>query len=80
MTFHHNLTEKVSLGLYWAATSLIAPFLGLHLKKRVRRGKEHPERWREKQGFASAQRLSGKLIWLNAVGLGEVLALRGLII
>ena len=80
MTFHHNLTEKVSLGLYWAATSLIAPFLGLHLKKRVRRGKEHPERWREKQGFASAERPSGKLIWLNAVGLGEVMALRGLII
>ena len=80
MTFHHNLAEKVSLGLYWAATSLIAPFLGLYLKKRVRRGKEHPERWREKQGFASAERPSGKLIWLNAVGLGEVMALRGLII
>ena len=80
MTFHHNFAEEVSLGLYWAATSLVAPFLGQHLKKRVRRGKEHPERWREKQGFASAERPSGKLIWLNAVGLGEVMALRGLII
>ena len=80
MIFYHNLAEDVSIGLYWAATSLITPFLGQHLKKRVRRGKEHPERWREKQGFTSAKRPSGKLIWLNAVGLGEVMALRGLII
>jgi len=80
MTFHHNIAENVSLSLYWIATSIVAPFLGKHLKKRVRRGKEHPKRWREKQGFTSAKRPSGKLIWLNAVGLGEVMALRGLII
>ena len=80
MTFHHNLAENVSLSLYGVATTIVAPFLGQHLKKRVRLGKEHPKRWREKQGFTSAKRPSGKLIWLNAVGLGEVMALRGLII
>ena len=80
MTFHHNLAENVSLSLYRVATSIVAPFLGQHLKKRVSLGKEHPKRWREKQGFTSAKRPSGKLIWLNAVGLGEVMALRGLII
>jgi len=80
MISHLNLAEVVSLGLYRATTSLIAPFLGQHLKKRVKRGKEHPQRWHEKQGIAGAERPSGTLIWLNAVGLGEVMALRGLII
>lgn len=55
---------------------LIAKF---YLRARLRRGKEHPQRWREKLGEASMPRPKGRLIWLNAVGLGEVLALRGLI-
>lgn len=59
------------------AIPLIAPAL---LHKRLARGKEDPQRWREKLGTASAPRPTGPLIWLNAVGLGEVLALRGLIL
>ena len=79
MTFHLNLADAVCLGVYRAVTTLIAPLLGLHLKKRVKHGKEHSDRWREKQGFAGRERPKGSLIWLNAVGLGEVMALRGLI-
>jgi 3-deoxy-D-manno-octulosonic-acid transferase len=79
MTFHHKLTERLALGLYMAITWLIAPFLDKHIKKRLERGKEHPQRWPEKQGFTNVARPNGKLIWLNAVGLGEVMALRGLI-
>ena len=80
MTFHRSLAETASLVLYRAITTLITPFLGQHLKKRLKRGKEHASRWREKQGFSVTARPNGKLIWLNAVGLGEVMALRGLII
>ena len=80
MIFHRNLAETASLALYRAITTLITPFLGQHLKKRLKRGKEHPSRWREKQGFSVTARPNGKLIWLNAVGLGEVMALRGLIV
>lgn len=58
------------------AIPLAAPIL---LKRRLRRGKELPDRWREKLGFASLPRPAGPLVWLHAVGLGEVLALRGLI-
>jgi 3-deoxy-D-manno-octulosonic-acid transferase len=79
MTFHRKLSERVSLGTYTAATYLITPFLALHLKKRLKYDKEHPKRWREKQGFTNVPRPNGKVIWLNAVGLGEVMALRGLI-
>lgn len=43
------------------------------------KGKEHPTRWTEKLGQTTVARPAGKLIWLHAVGLGEVLSLRGLI-
>ncbi len=55
---------------------LIAPIL---LRKRLKRGKEHPDRWPEKLGQSLAPRPTGPLIWINAVGLGEVMSLRGLI-
>lgn len=58
------------------AIPLVAPrVLGL----RLARGKELPDRWREKLGEPSLPRPDGPLVWLHAVGLGEVLALRGLI-
>ena len=49
------------------------------LKRRLRAQKEHPLRWRERLGETNQVRPQGKLIWLHAVGLGEVMALRGLI-
>lgn len=55
---------------------LIAPWL---LRRRLAKGKEDPARWREKLGQGLAPRPDGPLIWLNAVGLGEVLSVRGLI-
>jgi 3-deoxy-D-manno-octulosonic-acid transferase len=67
------------LRLYLAATALAAPLAERHLRKRLARGKENPDRWREKLGEASAARPLGPLVWMHAVGLGEVLALRGLI-
>ena len=68
------------LSLYRVATwalPLAAPFL---LKRRLAKGKEEAGRWREKLGEASVPRPQGPLIWLHAVGLGEVLALRGLVL
>ncbi len=49
------------------------------LRRRLRRGKEDPARMGEKLGIASAPRPKGRLIWLHAVGVGEVLALPALI-
>jgi 3-deoxy-D-manno-octulosonic-acid transferase len=71
--------QPLTLRAYLAATHVV-PFLAkLHLKKRIARGKEHPTRWTEKLGQPSVARPDGILIWLHAVGLGEVLSLRGLI-
>ncbi|WP_170971871.1 3-deoxy-D-manno-octulosonic acid transferase [Rhodobacter sp. SY28-1] len=49
------------------------------LDKRLAKGKELPDRWREKLGEPSLPRPEGPVVWLHAVGLGEILALRGLI-
>ncbi len=67
------------LRAYLAATAWSAPLAQRHLRTRLARGKENPDRWREKLGEASHPRPDGPLVWMHAVGLGEVLALRGLI-
>lgn len=66
---------RVYRGLTWCVP-LVAPAV---LRRRLLRGKEDPERWTEKRGEASVPRPEGPLVWMHAVGLGEVMALRGLI-
>lgn len=70
----------LALRAWLAATAILQPALPAHLRRRLKRGKEDPDRWREKLGEASIARPPGRLVWLHAVGLGEVLALRGLIV
>lgn len=69
----------LSLRGYLAATRALTPLLPWHLKRRLVRGKELAGRWREKLGEPGLPRPEERLVWLHAVGLGEVLALRGLI-
>jgi 3-deoxy-D-manno-octulosonic-acid transferase len=66
-------------GLWTAAGHVLSPIAAPILRYRLSRGKEDPARWREKLGEPTAARPPGRLAWLHAVGLGEVLALRGLI-
>ena len=64
---------------YLAASHLITPLAKPILRRRLTRGKEHPTRWIEKLGHHLTPRPDGPLIWLHAVGLGEVMSLRGLV-
>jgi 3-deoxy-D-manno-octulosonic-acid transferase len=75
------VTRRASpaLGAYLLASRAIPLVAPMILKRRLALGKELPDRWREKLGEASLPRPEGPLIWLTAVGLGETLALRGLI-
>ncbi|MEY4695673.1 MAG: hypothetical protein RIT14_101, partial [Pseudomonadota bacterium] len=66
---------RVYLGLS-RALPFVAPAL---LRRRAAQGREIPERMAEKLGQPGLPRPEGQLVWLHAVGLGEVLALRGLI-
>jgi len=51
----------------------------LEHKEASAKGKEDAKRVSERYGIATHARPEGPLIWLHAVGLGEVMALRGMI-
>jgi 3-deoxy-D-manno-octulosonic-acid transferase len=55
-----------------AATAL-APLLPLHLRRRVRKGKELPGRLHERRG-EGAERPPGRLFWLHAASVGETIS------
>ena len=64
----------------WLLVSHVAhPLADRHIARRLRRGKEDPARYREKLGVPSQPRPAGTLVWMHAVGVGEILALPGLV-
>lgn len=67
------------LRLVLGVGALLSPLARPLLQRRIKRGKEDPVRWVEKLGQATMPRPDGPLIWLHGVGVGEVMALRGLI-
>jgi len=66
-------------GLYIRLTILLRPLVLWNIKRRLQKGKEDAKRVSERYGIATHARPEGPLIWLHAVGLGEVMALRGMI-
>ncbi len=66
--------DSVMLGLWLAATSVMAPFGATILRRRLARGKEDPARWPEKLGQIAVARPDGPVIWLHAVSVGEGLS------
>ena len=66
-------------GLYIRLITLLRPLVLWNVKRRLNKGKEDPTRVCERYGIATHHRPAGPLIWLHAVGLGEVMALRGMI-
>ena len=67
------------LRLVLAAGAVLSPLAGPILRRRLKRGKEDETRWVEKLGQATVTRPDGPLVWMHGVGVGEVMALRGLI-
>ncbi len=66
-------------GLYIRLTTLLRPLVLWNVKRRLKKGKEDANRVSERYGIPTHARPEGPLIWLHAVGLGEVMALRGMI-
>ncbi|MGB0798901.1 MAG: 3-deoxy-D-manno-octulosonic acid transferase [Planktomarina sp.] len=65
------LYRLIGFGISWLAPLIMAI--------RRAKGKEDRDRYTEKYGIAGHQRPPGKMIWINAVGLGEILSSRALI-
>jgi 3-deoxy-D-manno-octulosonic-acid transferase len=62
------------LRAYRGLTSMATPLSRLVLARRLRRGKEHPQRIAERRGESAVPRPPGPLIWAHGASVGEMLA------
>ena len=65
---------------YLILRRVLQPVMRRVLAGRIRKGKEKAARAGERLGVATQARPAGRVVWMHAVGLGEVLALRPLIV
>ncbi len=68
-----------SFTLYRTITWLVAPFLPLLLRNRLKAGKEIESRLNERYGKTTIARPQGKLIWFHAASMGELTSILPLI-
>lgn len=57
--------------LYALLTRIGSPLIALWLKRRMRKGKEDPQRFGERFGYATLPRPEGLLVWIHAASVGE---------
>ena len=69
----------LALHLYRLGCVVGSPLAFRLLTRRLRRGKEHPERMTERFGQASIARPPGPLVWVHGASVGEMLAVISLI-
>jgi 3-deoxy-D-manno-octulosonic-acid transferase len=67
------------LRAYRLSAAALVPVARLIVSRRLKRGKEHPERLDERYGETELPRLSGPLVWIHAASVGELLTVIPLI-
>jgi len=72
-------TLPLALRAYQLGSALGTPIASQLLTRRQKRGKEHPERLRERLGQPSMPRPKGPLVWVHGASVGEMLATIALI-
>lgn len=70
------LAERLPLTLraYALLMAAATPLASLLLRRRLRRGKEHPRRLIERRGETTAARPRGSLVWVHGASVGELAA------
>ena len=74
MTGDHVPPRPMAAWVWWLAGTLAEPPLRLLLRRRLARGKEHPDRLGERRGRATLARPPGRLLWLHAASVGETVS------
>ncbi|MBS1081973.1 glycosyltransferase N-terminal domain-containing protein [Gluconobacter kondonii] len=68
---HHQ--SGVSEHLWRLTGTLLAPALTVMLRIRLQKGRELPNRLRERMGLGDTRRPAGRILWLHAASVGETL-------
>ena len=70
------LAERLPLTLraYALLTAVATPLVSFLLRRRLKRGKEHPRRLTERRGETTAARPRGTLVWVHGASVGELAA------
>lgn len=69
-----SVREPLGLKIYRAASRAADPVANFVLKRRLKSGKEDPERIDERRGVASRERPVGPLVWIHGASVGESLS------
>src|SRR6195952_2420893 len=69
----------MTLRFYRRLSFMAAPLAPALIKRRLKQGKEDPERVGERRGVSRDIRPDGPLVWIHGASVGEVLAAAGLI-
>jgi 3-deoxy-D-manno-octulosonic-acid transferase len=71
--------SPLALRAYRLATAALAPLAPALLSYRLRQGKEHPARLKERYGYSEIPRPAGALAWIHCASVGELLTVIPLI-
>src|SRR5579871_6370287 len=69
----------MTLRVYRRLSSVAVPLAPALIKRRLKQGKEDPERVAERRGVSTDPRPQGPLVWIHGASVGEVLAAAALI-
>src|ERR1700757_3974324 len=69
----------MTLRVYRRLSSVVIPLAPALIKRRLKQGKEDPERVAERRGVSADPRPQGPLVWIHGASVGEVLAAAALI-
>lgn len=70
---------KIARALYAATFYLALPYLDRLREKRIRQGKEDPDRIGERKGITAHSRPDGDVVWIHAASVGETISILPLI-